>query len=119
VPAAAGLLGELRDRDIATACVSNLAAPYRRVYPDLGLEALLPVAVFSCNAGLLRPDPRIFHEALSRLGARPDEAVMVGDDEEDDVAGAAAAGLRAVLVEEDGRWVEAVRRLTGLDGRSG
>jgi FMN phosphatase YigB (HAD superfamily) len=36
--------------------------------------------------------------ALDALGARPEEAVMVGDDVETDVGGAKALGMRGVLV---------------------
>jgi HAD superfamily hydrolase (TIGR01458 family) len=45
-----------------------------------------------------KPAPAFFGLALSQLGARPDEAAMVGDDVESDIGGAVRAGLRAVLV---------------------
>jgi HAD superfamily hydrolase (TIGR01458 family) len=45
-----------------------------------------------------KPSRAYFEGALAELGAAPSEAVMVGDDVEADVAGAKAAGLRAILV---------------------
>jgi HAD superfamily hydrolase (TIGR01458 family) len=45
-----------------------------------------------------KPTRAYFDAALADLGARPAEAVMVGDDVEADIGGAKAAGLRAVLV---------------------
>ena len=45
-----------------------------------------------------KPTRAYFDAALAELGAAPDEAVMVGDDIESDIAGAKGAGLRAVLV---------------------
>lgn len=45
-----------------------------------------------------KPDPRFFAAALAEVGARPADAVMVGDDVEADVGGAMAAGLEGVLV---------------------
>ncbi len=39
-----------------------------------------------------------FTAALDALGARPEEAVMVGDDVESDIGGAKALGMRGVLV---------------------
>jgi HAD superfamily hydrolase (TIGR01458 family) len=45
-----------------------------------------------------KPSQAYFDAALAELGANADEAVMVGDDIEADIAGAKAAGLRAVLV---------------------
>jgi putative hydrolase of the HAD superfamily len=41
---------------------------------------------------------RIFHLAVAMLGIEPAEALYVGDDAEDDIAGAGAAGLRVVDV---------------------
>jgi FMN phosphatase YigB (HAD superfamily) len=46
--------------------------------------------VLSFEIGAAKPDPRIFTEALARLGVRADEALMVGDSEEND---GAARGL--------------------------
>lgn len=45
-----------------------------------------------------KPDARIFQLACERLGVRPEEALMVGDNLEADVRGALGAGLRAVHI---------------------
>jgi ribonucleotide monophosphatase NagD (HAD superfamily) len=45
-----------------------------------------------------KPSAAFFASALARLGAGPDEALMVGDDIESDVLAAQAAGLTGVLV---------------------
>ena len=45
-----------------------------------------------------KPSRAYFEAALAELGAAPEDAVMVGDDVEADVAGAKAAGLRGILV---------------------
>ncbi|MFF7448821.1 MULTISPECIES: HAD-IIA family hydrolase [unclassified Streptomyces] len=45
-----------------------------------------------------KPSRAFFASALARLGAGPDEAVMVGDDIESDVLAAQAAGVTGVLV---------------------
>ena len=54
---------------------------------------------FSDEVGVYKPDPRIFSHALDGLGA-PDPArcVHVGDRKRTDVAGARAAGMRAVRI---------------------
>lgn len=46
-----------------------------------------------------KPDGAFFHSALASLGCAPQEAVMIGDDVENDVAGAMAAGLSGILVQ--------------------
>ncbi len=45
-----------------------------------------------------KPAPAFFRAALDRLGARPGEAIMVGDDIGSDVLGAQALGITGVLV---------------------
>jgi len=52
--------------------------------------------VISQALGVSKPDPRIFREALRRLGAGPGQAVMVGDSMTSDVGGALGAGLKAI-----------------------
>ena len=45
-----------------------------------------------------KPDRAFFEQALLAIGATADEAIMVGDDIENDVGGAQRAGLRGILV---------------------
>jgi len=51
---------------------------------------------FSDEVGHYKPAPQIFEAALGALGARPGEAVHVGDLRRTDVAGATALGMRTV-----------------------
>ena len=66
--------------------------------------------------GKSKPHETIFRAVLSRLGVEPAAAVMVGDSPEDDIAGARAVGMRAWLVDRDGRFPEHPDRLTDLRG---
>ena len=63
-----------------------------------GLLEYLPVRVYSCTAGFLKPDGRVFRQALDKLDVAPAEAVYVGDKLDVDVAGPQKIGMRAVLV---------------------
>ncbi|MFC4735190.1 HAD family hydrolase [Bacillus daqingensis] len=60
------------------------------------LERLVDEVVISEEAGVEKPDARIFQLALSRLNVQPHEAVFVGDDLKKDIAGSQSAGMRAV-----------------------
>lgn len=51
---------------------------------------------FSDETGHYKPAPQAFEAALAALGARPEEALHVGDLRRTDVAGAAALGMRTV-----------------------
>jgi FMN phosphatase YigB (HAD superfamily) len=49
-----------------------------------------------------KPNPAYYAETLARVGRRPEQALMIGNDWENDMAAAAAAGLRGYLVTEPG-----------------
>jgi HAD superfamily hydrolase (TIGR01509 family) len=70
--------------------------------------------VSSAEVGAAKPDPAPFARGLELAGARAEEALHVGDSLENDVAGARAAGVRAVLLDRAGAappGVETVRSL--------
>jgi len=97
-PGAHALLRGLRQRSLRTGMVSNFDHRLDAVLAALDLKALLDVVVLPSHAGAAKPDARIFHLAVAMLGIEPAEALYVGDDAEDDIAGAGAAGLRVVDV---------------------
>jgi phosphoglycolate phosphatase len=78
-------------------CTNKPERPTRELLRDL---RLLPYfqAVFGGDtvAGVKKPDPRLIEAVLDALGARPAEAVMVGD-AANDVAAARAAGIPVIL----------------------
>jgi putative hydrolase of the HAD superfamily len=71
--------------------------------PDELADAIrgLPIAahfgqlIFSCQLKLAKPDPRCYDDALARLGASAGEVIFI-DDRSENVAAAAALGLRSV-----------------------
>jgi putative hydrolase of the HAD superfamily len=52
--------------------------------------------------GRIKPHPSIFEAALDALGVSAGETAMVGDSYEDDIEGARALGIRAILLDRDG-----------------
>jgi putative hydrolase of the HAD superfamily len=102
-PDAEPALVELRDRGLRLICVSNWDCSLPDVLRDVGLAGALDGIVASATAGARKPDPAIFGVALARAGCPPAEALAVGDTPEEDLAGAAAAGVRGVLIDRDGR----------------
>ena len=86
----------LRDVGTAIAVVSNFDRRLSPILEGLGLLTLVDAVILPADAGAAKPDPRIFQYALERLAVPAGEAVFIGDDAERDLAGARAAGLRAV-----------------------
>ncbi len=95
-PALDRLLGEFR-----LFAISNGNANLRVIGLDHYFEATLAAR----EAGMLKPDPRIFDVLLRRAGLRHAEAAHVGDDPEADVEGARGAGVLPVWLNRAGkRW---------------
>lgn len=69
---------------------------------ELGIAQYFDVIMSSADVGYEKPDPRIFTEALARLRTPPEGTLHVGDSINDDIEGAKAAGLDALLVDRRG-----------------
>lgn len=94
-------LALIRAQGVNTAIVTNAAQPMYLRDIEIGEHGLLPYfpdcRLSAADAGVLKPHPEIFQIALECLGVSADEAVFVGDNPVADIAGAQAAGMRAVL----------------------
>lgn len=72
------------------------------------LDGCLAHVFISAEVGAAKPDPRIFERALEAVGCRPDQALLVGDHPEHDIAGAARLGLRTCWVARGRRFPPAL-----------
>ncbi len=108
LPALAGL----RERGLKLGLVSNGTRDLDAFVRHHRLE--VDAAVSSRIHGKIKPDPSIFLAALDRLEVESDEAVMVGDQPEDDVEGARSIGMEALLLDRDDRFPERSDRLRSL-----
>jgi HAD superfamily hydrolase (TIGR01662 family) len=100
-PAATPLLDMLRANEVRVGVCSNAPYRVRSLHAQLiflGLDTHLDAVTFSAEVGWRKPSPRIFAAALRALGTEASATVMVGDSEVHDIAGAHAAGMRAVLL---------------------
>lgn len=100
---AAPALADLRGLGLRLVCVSNWDYALPEVLERVGLGGLLDGVVTSAGAGAAKPDRRIFDAGLEVAGCGASEALHVGDSSEEDIAGAEAAGIRALLLNRSGR----------------
>jgi putative hydrolase of the HAD superfamily len=87
-----------RRRRLRIAVVSNWDVSLPVVLATVGLGDGLDAVLTSAGVGRRKPDPAIFTAALERLGVPAADAIHVGDSFVEDIEGARAAGLRAVLI---------------------
>lgn len=91
----------LRERGLRIVCVSNWDCSLPDVLDGLGLSSELDGVVNSASTRVRKPDPAIFEAALAAAGVSADEALHVGDSD-DDVTGAKAAGIDVLRIDRAG-----------------
>jgi putative hydrolase of the HAD superfamily len=99
-PDAGHVLGELSGRGLTLGIGSNFDARLLGLVD--ALSELAPVrgrCVISSLVGWRKPAPQFFAALIEAGGCRPDQVLYVGDDRRNDLEGAMAAGLQAVLLE--------------------
>ncbi|HEY6960684.1 MAG TPA: HAD family hydrolase [Gaiellaceae bacterium] len=108
------VLDEVRSRGLKVGLLSNSA---RDLGKFVAHHRMTVDAVLTSGAhGKTKPHATIFRRMLELLEVEPSEALMVGDTVEDDIEGAIAVGMRAVLVDRERRYPEreALDDLRGL-----
>lgn len=106
-PETANVLDELRARGLYLGVISNFTDGLLPILSYHRLSTRFDGVTYSQEAGVAKPDPRIFHRALTRAHCSPHESVHVGDSWESDYLGAKAVDMTPVLVNRDGRALPA------------
>ncbi len=118
LPSTPRILRELRDRGLILGVVSNADGRIAAILRQCGIEQFFQVMIDSHLVGVEKPDPRIFHLALARAQARPEQAIFIGDIYGVDVLGAERAGIRPLLLDAlgcyEGVHCEKIRHLGEL-----
>jgi putative hydrolase of the HAD superfamily len=129
-PQAVATVRALRNGGIRVGVLTNGPSAFQRRKLEVsGLGRELDAIAISEEIGVAKPEPAAFAAALELLGTTAPETAMVGDSLENDVAGAIAAGLGAVVWMPGrrtgdlppgahlARELAEVPRLLGLDGQ--
>jgi putative hydrolase of the HAD superfamily len=92
-------LSALRTAGLRIGLVSNSARDVREFARHHGLD--VDAGISSFHHGRTKPHASIFRAVLDLLGVEPVDAAMVGDTIADDIEGARALGMHAVLLDRD------------------
>ena len=92
-------LTALQARGLKLGLISNSHRCLESFQQHFEIEGMITVTVSSANFGVMKPDRRIFVEALDRMQVPASRSVMVGDSLAHDVLGARQAGMRGVLLD--------------------
>ncbi|HEY0698429.1 MAG TPA: HAD family hydrolase [Micromonospora sp.] len=93
---AVGALLALRRLGVRTGLVSDCTHELPALLPQLPVDPLLDVRVFSVQLGRCKPDPALYLAACGGLGVDPRQCLYVGDGGSRELTGATATGMTAV-----------------------
>src|SRR5438552_13432062 len=96
------VLRELAAAGMRIGLISNSHRCLASFESHFELQGLISATVSSSEHGFMKPHPSIFSAALQLVEVSAAQAVMVGDSVRQDVDGALAAGMRAILLHRSG-----------------
>ena len=96
VPGMAELVADMKARGVRVVGLSDISPGHLEAVRRYPAVSLLDGLIASCRTGHKKPEPEAYRAALAALGTRPEETLFV-DDRPENVLGAAALGLRAVV----------------------
>jgi putative hydrolase of the HAD superfamily len=97
-PGVLAALDALRARGLRLGLISDCSSELCEAWPGTPYASRIDAAVFSWREGRRKPDPRLYATAAERLGVPASACWYVGDGGSRELQGAAAAGMRPVLV---------------------
>jgi putative hydrolase of the HAD superfamily len=116
-PGAEEILREARARGLHVGVISNWDKRLRPLLGAMGLARYFDSMTISCEVGAEKPRPEIFLAALRTAGVTASDAVHIGDSYDQDVRGAEAIGMQAILVDRQENPPDGLRDLRDLWAR--
>ncbi|MHB0936000.1 MAG: HAD family hydrolase [Armatimonadota bacterium] len=92
------VLCELQKQGYKIGLIANCTWEVPELWSETPFAPLFAKPVFSCAAGMAKPDPRIYHLACNNLGIAPERCVFIGDGSNHELTGARQVGMDAILI---------------------
>ncbi len=107
-----------RELGLRVGIASNFDGRLVRLCSQFAPLTQCPALFYSSAVGFSKPDPRFFDAVAKQLELRPNQILLVGDDLENDLIGARAAGWHALLIDRDRRnpSAEVIHSLIEISG---
>lgn len=97
-------LGKLKAAGYTLGLVTNRSDPVDEYLDKVELKSFFDFYFAAGEIGVWKPKPEIFYYALGLAGAKPHEALYVGDNYFADIIGARNANIEPILMDPDGLW---------------
>jgi putative hydrolase of the HAD superfamily len=104
-PDAAGVLSALKQKQHKIGLISDCASETVAFWDNMPIKPFFDTVVFSCVAGVKKPDPRIYRLAMERLKVKPQDCLYIGDGSSYELTGARKVGMHPVQIHVPGEIV--------------
>ena len=89
------LIERLKQRGYIVGFLSNTEESPRKYFYELGYDKIFDEIIFSCDEGIVKPDPAIYHLILERLNMKPEETLFI-DDKKENTDAAQELGMNVI-----------------------
>jgi putative hydrolase of the HAD superfamily len=105
------VLGYLKKETYKIGLISDCSGEVPMVWENTPLAPFFDVTIFSCTAGMKKPDPRIYQIATESLGVQPQDCLYIGDGSSFELTGALKVGMYPVLIRTPEEVSADIRRI--------
>ena len=111
-------INKIKEMGYKVGLISDCSPETPKAWPVTPFKGIFDVTIFSCEAGVKKPDPRIYQMACDQLGVKPEDCLYVGDGSSHELTGALKAGMAPVQILDPGENADThyVDRETGWEG---
>jgi len=99
-------LQSVKAKKLTIGLLSNLQSGITEMCRELGISPYIDFSVTSGEVGEDKPKPPIFLRALELAKVKPEEAIVIGDQYQNDVLGARGVGITGILLDRDNLYPE-------------
>lgn len=93
------ILPYLKKHNVKLALATNGYKSTKRIIKHFGLSKYFDHILISCDVGISKPDPKLYHLIAQRLSLKPEEILCVGDSYSTDIIGAKKVGCGAAIID--------------------
>jgi putative hydrolase of the HAD superfamily len=97
-PEAIPVIKKLKATGYKVGLISDYSPETPAAWSKTRFDGIFDVTVFSCVAGVKKPDPRIYQIATEKLKTKPEDCLYIGDGSSHELTGAQQAGMTPVLI---------------------
>jgi putative hydrolase of the HAD superfamily len=106
-PGSVEVLAQLKSAGYKTGLISDCSSEIPKIWAKTPLAPFFDITVFSCSAGIKKPNPRIYQTATEQLGVEPQTCLYIGDGSSQELTGAFQVGMNPVLIRVPDESVDA------------